>query len=258
MNARVETCEFSIARSSLKELAVVELFTLLALCFVAPSPTVTAPSVTPEQFRNWFDAARRGKLDIPDNILRDASGYRYVFICGLFNENMPGYFTQNVKELRAKGVPRPSIHLIKPDSQQTTEENARSVRTELQRIAGQGPERLVLIGHSRGACDALVFALQNPKFFKEHIHAMFLIQGPFGGTPVADYVAGEGTPMDRRMPTGYRLMGQALGRAEPHIVKQDTHVAITSLNRKDSESFWKATLQTHSAAVPVVAPRRSM
>ena len=255
MNVRIEPCRCSIARSSLKELAVVQLLALLALSFVPPAPTETAPSVTPEQFLGWFEAAERDKMEIPEKIVRKARGYHYVFICGLFNETMPGYFTQNVKELRAKGVPRSSIHLIKPDTQQTIEENARSVRSELQAIAEQGPERLVLIGHSRGACDALVFALENPKFVEGHIHAIFLIQGPFGGTPVADYVAGEGTPMDRRMPTGYRLMGQALGRAEPHIVKQDTHVAITSLNRKDSVSFWKEMLKAHSEAVPIVAPR---
>ena len=229
--------------------------TLLALCFVPPGQTETTSSVTPEQFRGWFDAARQGKLGIPDEVCQNACGYRYVFICGLFHEHMPGYFLQNVKELRARGVPRTSIHLVKPDSQQTVDENCKSVRAELQAIVKQGPERLVLIGHSRGACDALVFALQNPTFVKEHIRALFLIQGPFGGTAVADYVAGDGTPMDRRMPTGYRFMGQAMGRLESRLLEDDTHDAIASLNRKDSESFWKDALRTHRAAVPVVGPR---
>ena len=184
----------------------------------------------------------QGKLGIPDEVCQNACGYRYVFICGLFHEHMPGYFLQNVKELRARGVPRTSIHLVKPDSQQTVDENCKSVRAELQAIVKQGPERLVLIGHSRGACDALVFALQNPTFVKEHIHPLFLIQGPFGGTAVADYVAGDGTPMDRRMPTGYRFMGQAMGRLESRLLEDDTHDAIASLNRKDSESFWKDAL----------------
>ncbi len=232
-----------------------ECLAFFALCFVPPAMAGTAPSVTPEQFRGWFDTAHQGRLEIPEPVLHSARGFRYVFICGLFNEKIPGYFAQNVKELRSRGIPRSSIHLIKPDSQQTIDENARAVRTELQSIAEQGPERLVLIGHSRGACDALVFAMQNPKFFEQHVHAMFLIQGPFGGTPVADYVAGEGAAMDRRMPTGYRLMGQAIGRAEPYLFKQDTHVAIASLNRKDSESFWKEILKSQSEAVPIVAPR---
>ncbi|MGD0042249.1 MAG: hypothetical protein ABSE84_17895, partial [Isosphaeraceae bacterium] len=114
---------------------------------------------------------------------------------------------------------------------------------------------LVLIGHSRGACDALAFALQNPQFVKDHIRALFLIQGPFGGTAVADYVAGEGTIMDRRMPTGYRFMGQTIGRLESRLLEDGKHEAIASLNRRDSESFWNEMLRTHRAAVPAVAAK---
>ena len=254
-DATVETCEPSIPHLTLKELAVLGFLTLLALLFVPPVQTETTSSITPEQFRAWFDAARQGRLEIPDEVSRDACRYRYVFIGGLFNEQMPGYFLQNVKELRARGVPRTSIHLVKPGSQQTVDGNSESVRTELLAIAAQGPERLVLIGHSRGACDALAFALQNPQFVKDHIRALFLIQGPFGGTAVADYVAGEGTPMDRRMPTGYRFMGQAIGRLESRLLEDGKHEAIASLNRRDSESFWKEMLRTHRAAVPAVAAK---
>ncbi len=254
-DAPIETFGATISYFSSKELAELGFLTLLALCFVPPVQAATTTSVTPEQFRAWFDAARQGRLEIPVEVGRNARGYRYVFIGGLFNEQMPGYFLQNVKELRARGVPQSSIHLVKPDSQQTIPGNAKSVRTELLAIAAQGPERLVLIGHSRGACDALAFALQNPTFVKEHIRALFLIQGPFGGTPVADYVNGEGTPMDRQMPAGYRLMGQAIGRLESGLLGDDRHEAIASLNRKDSDSFWNDLLRTHRAAVPVVGPK---
>ncbi len=228
---------------------------LFLLYFVPPAQTEAAACVTPERFRGWFDAARQGKLEIPEEVCHNACKYRYVFICGLFNDQMPGYFMQNLKELRARGVPRKSIHLVKPDSQRTVAANSESVQTELQAIAAQGPERLVLIGHSRGACDALAFALRNPRFVEQHIRALFLIQGPFGGTAVADYVAGEGAPMDRRMPTGYRLMGRVIGGLESRLLEDDAHEAIASLNRKDSESFWKETLRTHPAAVPVVSPK---
>jgi pimeloyl-ACP methyl ester carboxylesterase len=125
----------------------------------------------------------------------------------------------------------------------------------MQAIAALGPEQLVLIGHSRGACDALAFALRNPEFVKQRIRALFLIQGPFGGTAVADFVAGEGQPMDRRMPAGYRLMGRVVGGLEPRVLEDNTHQAIASLNRKDSEGFWNEALFTHRAAVPVVGPK---
>jgi pimeloyl-ACP methyl ester carboxylesterase len=251
-NATVETVDFFHCS---KELAVLGLLTLLALLFVPPVQAETASSITPEQFSAWFDAARQARLEIPDEVLRNAIGYRYVFIGGLFNEQIPGYFSQNVKELRARGVPRTSIHLVKPASHQTVDGNSESVRSELGAIAARGPEQLVLIGHSRGACDVLAFALQNPKFVKQHVRALFLIQGPFGGTPVADYVNGEGTPMDRQMPTGYRVLGQAIGRLESGLLGDGKHEAIASLNRKDSDSFWNDLVRTHRASVAIVAPK---
>ncbi len=107
-DATVETFDPSIPYLSLKELAVLGFLTLLALFFVPPVQAETASSVTPEQFRAWFDAARQDRLEIPDEVGRNARRYRYVFIGGLFNEQMPGYFLQNVKELRARGVPRTS------------------------------------------------------------------------------------------------------------------------------------------------------
>ena len=61
--------------------------------------------------------------------------------------------------------------------------------------------------------------------------------------------------MDRRMPTGYRFMGQAIGRLESRLLEDGKHEAIASLNRRDSESFWKDALRTHRAAVSVVGPK---
>jgi len=137
--ATVETCEPSIPDLTSKELAVLGFLTLLALFFVPPVRAETASSVTPEQFRAWFDAARQGRLEIPDEVGRNARRYRYVFIGGLFNEQMPGYFLQNVKELRAGGVPRASIHLVKPDSQQTVDGNSESVRRSCWRSPRRDP-----------------------------------------------------------------------------------------------------------------------
>jgi pimeloyl-ACP methyl ester carboxylesterase len=240
---------------AVKETEVIGFLSTLALCLAPPVQSESPPDLAPEQFRAWFDAARRGKLEIPEEVRRNARRFRYVFICGLFNDQMSGYFAQNVQELRARGVPQQSIHLVRPDSRRTVAGNCESVRSELQTIATRGPEQLVLIGHSRGACDALAFALRNPEFVKQHIRALFLIQGPFGGTAVADFVAGEGQSIDRRMPAGYRLMGRVIGGLEPQVLEDDTHQAIASLNRKDSESFWKEAILTHSAAIPVVGPK---
>jgi hypothetical protein len=225
-----------------------------ALLF-APDDGATSPSVSPAAFKGWFDAAAAGKLAIPHEISRNASRYRYVFISGLHFGLMQGYLQQNAKELRVQGVPHDSIHILHPNSANTVEENFESVRSEILGFAARGPEKLILIAHSRGACDALAFALQNPKFVKERIEAIFLIQGPFGGTGLADYVAGDGEPIDKEMPLGYRVLGRTIGRLEARLLDDDRHEAITSLSHRASVQFWDDLLASNSAAVPVVAPR---
>ena len=180
--------------------------TVIALQLAAPDPVATDPVISPAEFRRHFDAARNGKLSIPDEAIEEARCFRYVFVGGFHSERLPGYFAQNAKELRAKGVPKRAIHYIYPSSGETVDGNAEMVRTSFEDIACQGTEKLVVIAHSRGSCDALAFALQNPEFVEKHVHSLFLIQGPFGGTGLADYVVGEGPPIDKRMPIGQRVV----------------------------------------------------
>ncbi len=230
------------------------LMLLLGLCCAEPNQTATKPAIAPADFRKWFDAASEGRLSIPAEVRRNASRYRYVFVDGLYIGLPQGCFVQNAKELRAKGVLRQAIHFINPSSHETVEGNADSVRSEILAIAARGPEKLVVIAHSRGACDALAFALENPDFVADHIRALFLIQGPFGGTGLADYVAGEGSAMDRRMPPVPRMAGQIMGRLQVSSLSQGKHGAIASLTRRASDNFWEEELEAHRDAIPVIAP----
>ncbi len=234
---------------------MLELLMLSAPLLFPPDQGKTDPKVSPAAFKRWFGVAAAGKLTIPPEVGRVACKYRYIFISGLNLGVMPGYLQQNAKELRARGVPRDAIKIIHPSSASTVEENAEFVRAEILEFADKGPEKLVLIAHSRGACDALAFALQNPKFVKERIEALFLIQGPFGGTGLADYLNGDGEPIDRQMPLGYRVLGRAIGRLEAKLLDDDRHEAIASLSHHDSVRFWEELLETNRAAVPVVSPR---
>jgi len=228
--------------------------TLLGLFLAAPnlSSASLGLEISPLQFQSWFDAARKGKLLMSAEVRKRASWHRYVFVGGIHSEQMPGYFAQNARELRAKGIPVKLIHFIYPTSKKSVAENVAAVRAEFLEIAAKGPEKLVVIAHSRGACDALAFALQNPEFVSEHVRAMFLVQGPFGGTAVADYLAGEGRPMDRRMPLGQRVLAQALAQAEAWLFNEDKHLAIKALSRKSCRSYWEEVLKKHAAAIPIV------
>jgi pimeloyl-ACP methyl ester carboxylesterase len=228
---------------------------LVLACAVSPFPGVAVPAVEPSAFRAWFDEAARGRLRVPATTRRRAAGFRYVFVGGLGGERMPGYFDQNAKALRALGVPRRAIHVVQPSSRRTVEANRDAVRDEFRRIAELGPEPLVVIAHSRGACDALAFALHEPCFVRDRVAAMFLVQAPFGGSPLADRVLGEGEPMDRRMPQVARLIGYLLGLRERALVESGRHAGLAGLTREGSRAFWRRMLLEHADALPIVSPR---
>ena len=150
-----------------KGLAVIEHLTLFALLLSPPPSSTPAPVISPIEFRASFKQALAGKLSIPAQVRRDAREYRYVFVAGFMSEGMSEYFTQNARELVAIGVPRKAIHFIYPSSGETIEGNAAAVRTRFLEFADLGEEKLVVIAHSRGACDTLAFALENPDFVAE-------------------------------------------------------------------------------------------
>ena len=214
-----------------------------------------APTLEPGEFRGWFDDARAGTLRIPAGVEAEARRFRYVFVAGFRNEGMRGYFAQNVKELRAQGVPREAIHVIAPSSDRTIAGNAPEVNARFRAIAAQGPEPLVVIAHSRGACDALAFALANPRFVRDRVRALFLVQGAFGGTAVADYVAGDGPGLDRRIPLRHRALAGLAGRVETRRLKRGEHGGLAELTRSAAREFWERTLEEHADAVPIVGPR---
>lgn len=210
---------------------------------------------TPAEFRGWFDDARAGTLKVPKDVRREARGFRFVFVGGFASERLPGYFRRNMKALRACGVPRGAIHAVFPPSRGTLEENADAFGRRIREIADEGPQRLVIVAHSRGACDALLFALRNPDFVRDRVEALFLVQGTFGGSALADYVLGDGPALDRALPTRFRVVAFLLGRLERVLVHRGKHAGLSGLSRAGSRQFWEQSLAEHAAAIPVVGPR---
>ena len=231
-------------------------FTLLGLIglVLVADPRVRAVELS-TNFPDWFASARNGELEIPPAVALKASTYRYIFVGGFRNERMPGYFVQNEAELVALGVPRKLIHRISPSSSRTTEQNAELVRERFLAIGAEGPEKLVVIAHSRGACDALRFAIADASFVRDRVEAMFLIQGPFGGSRAADYALGQGTPMDRRMPWIHRILGHLSGRVVRLMARRSSLEALKDLTSEASRDFWDRMLIEHADAVDSVGPR---
>ncbi|HWE35096.1 MAG TPA: hypothetical protein VG406_00880 [Isosphaeraceae bacterium] len=210
---------------------------------------------TPAEFRGWFEEARAGTLVIPRRVAREARRFRYVFVGGFASERLPGYFKRNAKTLRAHGVPKGAIHMVFPSSRGTIEENAEEFRRRLREIADEGPERLVIVAHSRGACNTLLFALREPGFVRDRVEAIFLVQGTFGGSALADYVLGDGPALDRSLPLRFRVVAFALGRLERVLFHRGKHAGLSGLSREGSRRFWKAMLADHASSVPVVGPK---
>lgn len=218
-----------------------------------PGPRGTA--VDPEAFGRWFDSAASDRLEIPPEVRARARGFRYVFVAGWRNESRRGYFAQNVRELKALGVPADAIHEIHPSSDSTFDENLDEIRAGFRDAADAGPGRLVVIAHSRGACDALAFALREPDFVADRVEALFLVQGPFGGSALADYVLGDGPAPGRGMPLPARVVARAVGGRERGLLRKGRHGGIADLSRDRARDFWDRTLEDHADAVAVVGPR---
>jgi pimeloyl-ACP methyl ester carboxylesterase len=212
-------------------------------------------AVAAGEFRAWFDAALEGTLAVPDDVARNAARFRYVFVAGFAHEQIPGYFAQNVKDLRALGVPKGAIHTIFPSSEETVEESAEAFRRRVFTVASEGPEPLVVVAHSRGACDALAFALTEPAFIRDHVAALFFVQGAFGGTALADYVVGEGHPIDARMPAQYRTFAGLVGEVERLLVRNGQHAGLSGLTRAESRAYWDRMLRRHAESIPTLRPR---
>jgi pimeloyl-ACP methyl ester carboxylesterase len=231
------------------------LLTLLGTLLLPPAEKTSVPRICPDEFEAWFERAMEGRLDIPERVSETAARFRYVFVGGLHSQGAPGYFAQNARELRAAGVPRGSIHILKPSPHRTLLENAEPFEAELTELVALGPERLVIIGHSRGACDVLWFALHHPGFVTRHVYAMFLVQGPFGGSGLADYVSGDGPEIDGQMSPAPRILGRAAGKLQNSLASEGKQKAIGDLSRASAEKLWRRALKSQRDALPDVSPR---
>ena len=97
--------------------------------------------------------------------------------------------------------------------------------------------------------------MQNPEFVASRVEALFLVQGPFGGTGVADYVIGEGPPIDSLLPFPHRVVALALGRIEESKLARGKHGGLTALTRRASRAYWEMALKENQAAIKVVGPK---
>lgn len=72
------------------------------------------------------------------------------------------------------------------DTDRSTEHNAKALREEVLRLAGESSHRkIVAIGHSKGAVDFAAAVSMYPEI-QRHVACHISIQGPHGGTPMVN------------------------------------------------------------------------
>jgi len=136
----------------------------------APAPSSLSPAPPPSAFARAFDERSRRSappLPLPPDVRAAARRYRYVFVAGFLNEGMRAvYFSDNRRALADAGVDRGAVHVLYPGSGRSVEDNIAELGRTLPALAAAGPEKLVVIGHSKGAVEALGFALGSPAFVR--------------------------------------------------------------------------------------------
>lgn len=168
----------------------------------APGPSVHSSGTT---FETWFRMQVEHSTTLPAVVLRTARRYQYVFVAGFLNEGFRReYFDDNRRALIDAGVAAESIHVVFPKSSNGVEENASLLRQTMSMLSAPGSQRFVVIGHSKGAVEVLAFALLSPAFVRDRVRALFLVQGAFGGSGIADYISGKGHKLDGGMPAAQR------------------------------------------------------
>ena len=234
---------------------------MLGVCTLLIGLTVTVPGepeqpkIQAESFQRWFDMAVNGQVELSPTSRQRVVAFRYVFIGGYQGEMMKGYFNQNTRELRANGISNKAIHQIQPSSKRTVEENRTDVAEILQELASRGPQRLVIIAHSRGACDAMAFALHEPEFVQERVEAIFMIQGAFGGTGLADFVLDQGEPIDGRMGPGHRFMSNTIYKLERTFGHANRVHGLSDMTCQAAQTYWRSSMTLCASAIPMVSPR---
>jgi hypothetical protein len=159
----------------------------------------------PSAFRAWFERQVETPTPLPVAAADAARQYRYVFVAGFLNEGFQiGYFNENRKALLDAGVKPDAIHVLFPRSGNGVEDNVTELRRSVPELAARGPQKLVLVGHSKGAVEALALVAAEAAFVRERVQAVFLVQGAFGGSGIADYITGSGHPLDARLPARRR------------------------------------------------------
>jgi len=113
----------------------------------------------------------------------DPSAYRLVFVPGFLATCFSGIasFADVVDEARREGF---DARVLEIGGRSSVAANARFIAEQIERLPDDG-RRIILIGHSKGAVDALELIAERNDL-AQRIVALVAIAGAFNGSPLAD------------------------------------------------------------------------
>ncbi len=124
--------------------------------------------------------------------------YNYLFIAGFLNEFLPAYFSENIEYLHQAGTDKEQIHIYYPPSNGSLYQNSDAIAAELKRLNKNSQKPWIIIAHSKGGFEALLFASKHTSLFLESVKRLYIVQAAFG-SPVSDYANGEGQAIDSNL-----------------------------------------------------------
>ena len=144
----------------------------------------------------WEKVIEEHKRDAPldvtnSSLLNSARQLHFVFVGGIFTELDPGYFKDNGKVIEEIGA---TYSIMFPPSTASLEEDAKLLYERVSSENKQIGKPIVLVGHSKGACDVVMLALLFPQLVTSgQIDRIVAIQGPLQGSVIAGDVADVGS-----------------------------------------------------------------
>jgi hypothetical protein len=191
-------------------------------------------------------------LSFAPQIAHGATTDRYVLVAGFLNETMVGYFRDNISALKKNGIEDDHILVPKVPSKTYVETNSESLATQIKQFPGTEP--IVVIAHSKGAVETLIWAFENSEFVRDHVRAIFLVQGAFGGCKIADFLEGKGHPIDNNMPMKYRYSLEVM-RLEGWHENRVAHDGLVSLTTEESAKLWPDLIKKYPQALANISKK---
>lgn len=226
---------------------------VLIFCFVCLF-NFSAPAFSKVESANFQQLLNSEYGAIQLNACQVAKEFQYVFVAGIFNELMPYYFQDYKDWLLGCQVPKENIVIARPYSGDGLLRASEGLKTVFNKLVETHPNKaLIIIGHSKGAPEALLAAFESTINTQNHIAKIVSIQGSFGGSPIADMALHNSTQSSRLSSNLLlkiaRRLAILLRRVETAYGKKVT-AGVSSVKTKESSQFWRTYLNTqYSSAI---------